>query len=702
LANLSLHPPAALGATVVSEGVHFAVAAPHATAVELCLFDETGQEALGRYVLQPDASGIWHTRVPEATQGMTYGWRVHGPWAPMQGLRFNPHKLLLDPYAREVVGHCDGRDLHLGHVPDDPTQMDTRDNAAHALKARVVGDLPPLLQPRPFIDPAQRILYEVQLKSLTQLHPGVPLEERGRYGGLAHPAVIEHLLRLGVTSVSLMPLAHRVDESRLLALGLSNHWGYNPIAWAAPDTRYARDPRRVREECRAMIDALHAAGLEVVLDVVFNHSAESDLLGPHLSLRGIDNRLYYSTPHQDPATYNNWAGCGNCLDINQPLVLRLVMDSLRRWVMDFGVDGFRFDLAPVLGRDASVGHRFHARAPFFMALAQDPVLRDRLMIAEPWDIGPGGYQLGQFPAGWLEWNDLFRDTQRSVWLHGHGTPGRWAQALAGSSAVFGGRPAHSSVNFVAAHDGFTLQDLVSYQYKHNQANGENNRDGHNHNLSHNHGAEGVSNDSLVQERRRASQRALLAIALLSLGTPMLLAGDELGHSQRGNNNAYCQDNVISWIDWSTVDEALVDFVASVVQLRHRYPVLQARHWWLPPDAEACPTASTVAVWLDAGGQPLSWYHWQREHSMPLAIWLQPSQPSDAACLWLLNPTTDAVDFLLPSGWWTLELDTHTARLPQTALSIRHRVAGRSFCLAVAAASEPRSVCPYESMSGSPA
>ncbi len=693
MAHQHLRPPEALGATELPEGVHFALAAPHATAVELCLFDEAGQRPMGRHGLRPDASGVWHAQVSEPARGMTYGWRVHGPWAPAQGHRFNPHKLLLDPYAREVVGQYDGSDMHLAHVPDDPERMDTRDNAAQALKARVVGDLPPLVQPRPQVDPARRVLYEMHLKSFTQLHPGVPVNERGRYSGLAHPAVIEHLLRLGVTTVSLMPLAQRVDEARLLALGLTNHWGYNPIAWAAPDTRYARDPRRVREECRAMVEALHAAGLEVVLDVVFNHSGEGDAQGPQLSLRGIDNRLYYSVPRHDPAQYHNWAGCGNCLDINQPLVLRLVMDSLRRWVQDFGIDGFRFDLAPVLGRDASPEHRFHARAPFFMALAQDPVLRDRLMIAEPWDVGPGGYQLGQFPAGWLEWNDLFRDAQRSVWLHGHGTPGRWAQALAGSSAVFAERPAHSSVNFVAAHDGFTLQDLVSYQHKHNQANGEDNRDGHSHNLSHNHGIEGPSDDPEVLQRRRASQRALLATTLLSLGTPMLLAGDELGHSQQGNNNAYCQDNPISWIDWAQADDALTDFVAGVVRLRHASPLLQARRWWSPPETDAVGPDGVVAHWLDAHGEPLNWRDWQREHPQPLAVWLQARRPTDPGCVWLLNPTAEAVEFCLPPGAWVLRLDTHTGRLPHTALGPRCQVAGRALSLALALGDHPQATFP---------
>ncbi|WP_137894693.1 glycogen debranching protein GlgX [Ramlibacter sp. 2FC] len=672
--------PARLGATPLDGGVAFALAAPHASAVELCLFDEAGQSPRGRHAMQRDPGGIWHGQLPGVPLGSCYGWRVHGPWAPAQGLRFNPHKLLLDPCAREVAGRYDGSDLHLGHVPGEPQLQDSRDNAASALKARVVADLPPLRQPRPQVDPARRVLYELHLKSYTMRHPGVPEALRGRYEGLAQPAVLEHLRALGITTVSLMPLAHRADEARLLAMGLSNHWGYNPIAWAAPDTRYARDPRQVREECRAMVEALHEAGLEVVLDVVFNHSAESDAGGPTLSLRGIDNRLYYACLRRDPSRYHDWAGCGNALDLNQPLALRLVMDSLRRWVEDFGIDGFRFDLAPALGRDATPEHRFQARAPLFMALAQDPVLRDRLLIAEPWDVGPGGYQLGHFPAGWLEWNDLFRDTQRAVWLHGHGTPGRWAQALAGSSAVFGGRPAHSSVNFVAAHDGFCLQDLVSYQHKHNQANGEDNRDGHAHNLSHNHGVEGPSKDPAVHARRRASQRALLASTLLALGTPMLLAGDELGHSQGGNNNAYCQDNELSWLDWEGADLALARFVAELLALRRELPLLQASGWWRAPDEEAPPGAA-LAHWLSPDGQPLNARDWQREHPLPIAVWLVPARRGEAACLWLLNPGSEAVSFSLPPGRWTLRLDSHAGSLAPRPLGSGLRVPARAVCLA---------------------
>lgn len=687
-----------LGAVLDGDGVMFALVAPHATAVEVCWFDSvTGQQELGRcWAQRRFGSDIWQVRVAGLGLGTLYGWRVHGPWAPAQGWRFNAHKLLLDPYAREVFGAYDGSDLHVGHSPFDAAQLDLRDNARTALKAQVVADLPPLQQPRPQVDPAKRVLYELHLKSYTMSHPQVPHGSRGRYEGMLAPAVLAHLRHLGVTTLSFMPLAQRVDEARLLAQGLNNHWGYNTVAWLAPETRYAHDPQRVRYECRAMVEGLHAAGFEVVLDVVFNHSAESDAGGPTLSLRGIDNRLYYVTQRRNPAQYHNWAGCGNVLDINQPWVLRLVMDSLRCWVEEFGIDGFRFDLAPVLGRDATSEHRFQRWAPLFMALAQDPLLRDRLLIAEPWDVGPNGYQLGQFPPTWLEWNDLFRDTQRSVWLHQHGAPGRWAQALAGSSAVFGTRTAHSSVNFVTAHDGFTLQDLVSYQHKHNHANGEENRDGHAHNLSHNHGAEGPSSQPEVQWQRRRSQRALLASTLLALGTPMLLAGDELGHSQHGNNNAYCQDNPMTWLDWQAADAELIQFVAGVLALRAELPVLQAHGWWCA-GSDACPQPGVVAHWLTTDGQALTAREWQQDTPLPMAIWLLPTVAEQAAALWLLNPTDTAVVFTLPAGDWTLRLDTHVGSVQAQPLPTAVTVPPSSLLLATAAlasADDEGAVCDF--------
>jgi glycogen debranching enzyme len=659
--------PAQLGATLHADGVEFALAAPHADAVDLCLFDPAGETPIGQHRLQRGAAGIWHGFVPGLKAGAVYGWRVHGPWDPAQGHRFNPRKLLLDPYAREVVGRYDGNDIHLGHVPDEPQRPDPRDNAATALKARVLADLPPLRQPRPHIDPATRVLYEVHLKAFTALHPEVPEALRGRYAGLAHRASIAHFQRLGITTVCLMPLAQRADEPRLLQRGLSNHWGYNTIGWAAPESRYASAPDQARDECRAMVEALHAAGLEVVLDVVFNHSAESDEWGPTLSLRGIDNALYYHLPPEDRAAYANWAGCGNVLNLNRPLVLRLVMDSLRRWVQDFGIDGFRFDLAPILARGEAPHTDFHPHAAFLMAVAQDPVLRERLMIAEPWDIGPGGYRLGAFPAGWLEWNDRFRDTQRSTWLQRRGSRGDLARCLAGSHEVFGDqRPAHSSVNFITSHDGFTLMDLVSYTERHNEANGEGNRDGHGHNLSVNHGVEGPTQDPSIVRARLQQRRALLAVLLLSLGTPMLLAGDELGHSQGGNNNAYCQDNATTWIHWSEADQDLLDYVARLMALRRELAPLFGAHWWRAADMGN--DNAPVARWFQTGAAPLAPADWEQVHPLPLMLEVAPSDDGSPAALWLFNPSAEAQRLQLPSGSWQQRLDTHTGQTGPADLS----------------------------------
>ncbi|MDP2093130.1 MAG: glycogen debranching protein GlgX [Hydrogenophaga sp.] len=671
----------ALGATVTPQGVHFALAAPHAQGVELCLFDGAGQACTARQPLARNAHGIWHGFVPGLGAGAVYGYRVHGPWNPAQGQRFNPAKLLLDPYAREVLGRYDGDGIHNGHRADDPSQPDPRDNAATALKARVLADPPPLSAPRPHIDPAQRVLYELHLKAFTALHPGVPEALRGTYAGLAHPAAIQHLKRLGITTVCLMPLAQRADEPRLLQLGLSNHWGYNTIGWAAPETRYASAPERARDECRALVDALHAAGLEVVLDVVFNHSAESDETGPTLSLRGIDNALYYHLDPHDRARYVNWAGCGNVLNLNEPLVLRLVMDSLRRWVTDFGIDGFRFDLAPILARGEPPHTGFQPRAPFLMALAQDPLLCNRLMIAEPWDIGHGGYQLGAFPAGWLEWNDRYRDTQRGAWLRQSGTPGALAHTLAGSSAVFGHRPAHSSVNYLTAHDGFTLMDLVSYVHRHNEANGEGNRDGHGHNLSVNHGVEGPSDDPTVQAVRLRQRRALLAVLLLSLGTPMLLAGDELGHSQQGNNNAYCQDNPSTWLHWDTAgkaDPGLTDFVAQLIALRQSLAPLRG-HWWRSGPSTHPGTSEPLARWFQPNGDPLGPCEWEHSHATPLLLQLD---APGLACLLLLNPTNQPHRVVLPPGPWQRRLDTHSGATEPLALAATVELPASSVWLAV--------------------
>jgi glycogen debranching enzyme len=644
-----------LGAHWSEHGCSFGVDAPNATAVWVCAWDGSGQQPLGELALQRDAhTGWWQGWWPQLPLHSRYGLRADGPWDPAQGQRYNPHKLLLDPYAQLVCGGYDGDAVHLGHAPQAPERRDTRDNAASSPKAVVVAPLPAPPCAAPWVDPGTRVIVEAHLKAMTALHPDVPPAIRGRYAGLTHPAVLQHWRRLGVTTVCLQPLAARADEARLLAQGLSNHWGYNPLAWLAPEPRYALDPLSARQECQAMVQALHAAGLEVVLDVVFNHSAESDEHGPTLSLRGLDNATYYRLD-DDRARYVNWAGCGNVLNADQPAVQRLILDALRHWVQVYGVDGFRFDLAPIMGRSERLAGRFDPAHPLLQAMAQDPVLRQRVHIAEPWDIGPDGYQLGAFGRGWMEWNDRFRDSQRAAWLHQQGRMGDWAQRLAGSSDVFGARPAHSSINYVCSHDGFTLADLVRYAHRHNHANGEDNRDGHGHNLSVNHGVEGPSSDPAVEHARLRQQRALLACTLLALGTPMLLAGDELGHSQAGNNNAYCQDNATTWIDWSGADHSLIDFVAHAVAVRQAL-MLGSTHWWASSQDQAAPSDAWRVTWRQASGEPMNEAAWHANCDRPMVLlWAKAGQAANA--LAVFHPGVAPAPVELPEGDWSVWLDS---------------------------------------------
>ncbi|MGJ7485758.1 glycogen debranching protein GlgX [Variovorax sp. LT2P21] len=673
--------PYPLGATPDPRGINFALAAPHATRVDLCLFDNTGHSEQQRLPLPACTDGVWHGRFPGAAAGLVYGYRVHGPWAPHEGQRFNPAKVLLDPYAREIVGRYDGSDLFLGHLPGDPSQRDTRDNAAVALKARVAAGLGVSTMARPRMAAAERVIYELHVRGQTRRHPGVTPDLQGTYAGLAEPAVLDHLQQLGVTTLSLMPVQHRADEERLLKMGLSNYWGYTTIGWFAPEARYwsGRAGTTPASEFRAMADAIHARGMELVIDVVYNHSAETDELGPTLSMRGIDNALYYHLRSGDRARYENWTGCGNCLNFAEPRVVQLATDSLRHWVTELGVDGFRFDLATVLAR--RTGGDFDPRAPFLAAVAQDPVLSRALLIAEPWDIGPGGYRVGEFPPGWLEWNDRFRDTQRSFWLrHGAGL-GDFAHRFTASSGQFrhSGRAPTASVNFVTAHDGFTLRDLVSYNERHNGANGEGNRDGSGNNLSRNGGVEGETDDPAVLALRARMQRALLAALLLSQGTPMLLAGDEIGHTQQGNNNAYCQDNPTTWLDWDHADAGLQRYVTRLLALRREAAPLRSARWW-PADTHP---AHPGLRWLCPEGSDMAPANWARDDRAALMV-LFDAPPTEVAWLVLVHAGTEAVDFALPPGRWTRRLASDdegaperpmatTERLPPGTLWLAHRV-----------------------------
>lgn len=644
--------PWPLGVHLRPGEVHVALWAPEATAVWFCVFDDAGEHERHRLAVTACDDGVWHGLWPWPDgQALTCGWRVDGPWDPSRGWRHNPHKLLLDPHAPELVGRFESRyPEHFGHEHSDGRQRDTQDNAARALKGRVRPvDSASGLHAWPGVPWDRTVLYEVHVKGATQLHPQVPPHLRGTYRGLAHPAMVAHWRRLGVTTLSLLPVHAHVDEPRLQAQGLSNHWGYNTVSFFAPHPEYAVDPTQAVDEFRDMVVDLHAAGLEVVLDVVFNHTAESDELGPMFHLRGQCNRQAYRHESEGSGRYVNWSGCGNTLNLSEPRVVQMVVASLRHWVQVYGVDGFRFDLAPILGRGPD--GRFDRRNAFFAALASDPVLAGVKWIAEPWDLGPDGYQLGGFPPGWGEWNDQFRDTTRSWWLRRAGDRAAFVHRFAASSRQFchSGRAPTASVNFITAHDGFTLRDLVSHNHKHNLANGEGNRDGHHHNNSWNCGVEGATDDPCVLEVRARLSRALLACLLLSQGTPMLLGGDEVGHSQQGNNNAYCQDNAITWIDWSKGDASLTEWVATLLALRREHPALRMPRWWTGlPDADG----RIDVQWLHPQGRPLEGDDWHG-HRQDRGVGILLQCASDRVLI-LVHPDETDLNWHLPPGRWVCQ------------------------------------------------
>ncbi|RJX30360.1 MAG: glycogen debranching enzyme GlgX [Oxalobacter sp.] len=646
----SLQPgtPYPLGAHWDGRGVNFALTAPHALSVVLCVFDESGQTEVARLPMSESYAGIWHGYLEGAAPGLIYGYRVFGTYAPLQGHRFNPNKVLIDPYARHIVGQYQGQ---TEFTVDNPT-----DTARIALKAQVVhepynweSDAPPC------VPLSETVIYELHVKGFTKLNPLVDEPLRGTYAGLAHPAALDYLEQLGVTTLSLLPIHFRADEGRLQKMGLSNYWGYSTIGFFAPETRYwsGRPGTTPISEFRDMVKALHSRGIEVLLDVVYNHTAEMGADGPTLSFRGIDNLLYYRLLPNNLSQYENWSGCGNALNLSQPRVLQMVMDSLRYWVQEMHVDGFRFDLATVLARETSGA--FSPNAAFFSAINQDPVLATVKLVAEPWDVGIGGYQLGAFPAGWLEWNDRYRDTMRAFWLHQWPTLGEFALRFAGSSDVFrhSHRNAASSVNFIAAHDGFTLHDLVSYNHKHNQANGEENRDGHSHNHSWNCGIEGETVDPGIRHLRAQLSRALLATLFLSQGTPMLLAGDEMGHTQKGNNNAYCQDNEICWLDWHKADQEMSSYVRRLITLRQHYPALRHVRWFT---GEGLPFGYADIVWLSPDGGTVRETEWHFRGKVCMGILVRGTK-HETPCLILLNASAQTIPFTLPQGSWQLLLNS---------------------------------------------
>jgi isoamylase len=640
-----------LGAQVEGDGVRFAVFSGVADAVEVCVFDGVGHET--RQALEADDREVWQGHVAGAGHGTRYGFRVHGPWDPASGLRCNAAKLLLDPYARAIEGAVEWNPAVYGDNAADSAPFVPR-SVVSAEPFDWADDRPPATA---LVD---SIVYELHVKGFTRLHPEVPEELRGSYVGLAHPAAIAHLQRLGVTAVELLPVHQFVHDGALVARGLRNYWGYQSIGYFAPHNEYAASGDPVGE-FKTMVRALHAAGLEVLLDVVFNHTAEGDEHGPTLCFRGLDNPAYYRLA-DDRSRYVDDTGVGNTLDAHRPAALRLVMDSLRYWVQEMHVDGFRFDLAASLGRATS---DFDPFGGFLDAVGQDPVLSQVKLIAEPWDIGQGGYELGDFPPGWSEWNGRYRDTVRDFWRGTPGTLADFATRLTGSSDLYGrGRRPTASINLVTVHDGFTLDDLVSYDAKHNEANGEDNRDGTDDNRSWNCGAEGPTDDPSVLELRARQRRNLLATLLLSEGVPLLLGGDELGRTQRGNNNAYCQDNEISWIDWMQADGDLFEFATRVCRLRREHEVFRRTRFF----------AAGELRWLRPDGQEMEAVDWSNPGARAVAV-------GGADGLLLVNAWWEPLSFRLPDDrTWTVELDTADPTIGRLA-SGTIALAGRSVVLA---------------------
>ncbi len=650
-----------LGTSYDGDGVHFSLYSSHAEKVELCLFDASGSREIERLQMPAHDHGIWHGYLPGAEPGCVYGYRVYGPYEPLLGHRFNHHKLLLDPYARQLLGSIRWHDALYGYCRgSEPRDLsfDVRDSAPYMPKCVVSADSKQSRAPRPLTAWQDTLLYEAHVRSLTRLHPAVAPAHQGRFAGVGSEAVLAHLLALGVTTVELMPVQQFVTEDFLLERNLSNYWGYNTLAFFAPHAAYAEQDAVA--EFRAMADRLHGAGLELLLDVVFNHTAEGNELGPTLSFRGIDNRSYYKLLPNNPRYYVNESGCGNTLDIGGARVQQLVLDALRYWVSEMGVDGFRFDLAPVLGREHG---DFDPHARFFSTLRQDPVLNKVKLVAEPWDVGHNGYRLGQFPAPWREWNDRYRDVCRRFWRGDAGVVGELAARLHGSSDLFeaSGRGPDASINFVCTHDGFCLPDLVSYSERHNEANGEGNRDGHSDNLSSNHGVEGSSCDPSITVLRERQQRNFLATLFLSQGVPMLNSGDELGHSKGGNNNSYCQDNEINWIDWGETGAShpMIDFSRRLAELRRIYPLFS-----YPRFAHGHETDEALGfTWLADAGTEMTepdWHDGERHHLTMLLSWQEAGSLQDSLLL-CLNAASKPVEQVLPqlsgiTGWRGL-LDT---------------------------------------------
>jgi glycogen operon protein len=683
--------------------VNFALHSEVATRVELCLFDPRAPEReVERFDLPENTEFTHHGYVPELEPGTLYGFRVHGPWAPEQGHRCNPHKLLVDPYARALHGAVSWNDATLPSAASDgDLECSDRDSAAFVPKSVVVDEHFDWAGDRALDVPWRKtVLYELHVRGFTKLHPRIPEALRGTYAGLAHPASIEHLTKLGITAVELLPICEFADEPFLVERKLSNYWGYNPLAYFAPAQRYAsrRKPGALVVEFKAMVKALHRAGIEVILDVVYNHTCEGNQLGPTLSLKGIDNSAFYRLC-AGGRQYEDFTGCGNTLDGSKPAAARLIVDSLRYWATEMHVDGFRFDLASVLGRDREGS--FRRDAPLFQIIAQDPVLSRMKLIAEPWDVASGGYQVGRFPPPWREWNDKYRDALRRFWRGDENLAGEVGYRLSGSSDLYEGmrRRPQASINYVTCHDGFTLHDLVSYERKHNETNGEHNRDGTDENHSFNHGVEGATDKADVLSMREQQKRNLLSTLLLSQGVPMLLAGDELGRTQRGNNNAYCHDNELSWIDWSLTARQLqlLEFTRKLIRFRHEQPVLQRRRFFR--GEFIWDSRFKDLTWFRPDGSEMTKEDWQKPFTRTFAFLLGRDAVETfdelghllvaEAVLVLVNAYWKPIRFVLPraetGAGWKLEIDTamrHKARVHDSDGDSTFDVAGRSISVFV--------------------
>ncbi len=702
--------PYPLGASFDGSGVNFALFTEVADRVELCLIDDDGAETR---IDMPENDGfVHHVYLPGVQPGQRYGYRVHGPYDPANGHRCNPAKLLLDPYAKAVEGQIDGDESLFSYRFDDPEKSNDDDSLGHTMLSVVVNPFFDWGHDRhPNREYHESVIYEAHVKGLTQTHPGIPEAIRGTYAGIAHPAMVEHLTSLGVTAIELMPVHQYVQDAHLLEKGLSNYWGYNTIGFFAPHNAYSAGGQRGQQvqEFKAMVKALHEAGIEVILDVVYNHTAEGNHQGPTLCFRGIDNAAYYRLVDEDKAHYFDTTGTGNSLLMRHPHVLQLIMDSLRYWVTEMHVDGFRFDLASSLARQF---HEVDRLSAFFDLVQQDPIVSQVKLIAEPWDVGDGGYQVGNFPPLWTEWNGKYRDTVRDFWRGEPATLGEFASRITGSADLYehSNRKPVASINFITAHDGFTMHDLVSYNEKHNEANGEGGADGESHNRSWNCGVEGETDDPEVLALRARQHRNFLATLLLSQGVPMVAHGDELGRGQKGNNNVYCQDNELSWVDWKLEDwqEELLAFAKRVVALRHDQPVFRRRRF---PGGATDAHGRPEIGWYKHDGEPMGETDWNESHALSMMVFLngeaipEPDPRGEPVVgdsfLVVFNAYHESIDFMIPEGLyedgWVVALDTSDDQIgivsvfddaPMLVAGVEFPVTGRSVVVLRRAANGP--------------